>query len=241
MKYPDKNSYINIHTHRKPMVEDEWVVRNAHPDLTSSELSHLDYKVSLGILPEFIEDEKSAVEAVESLKPLVENPTTIAVGAIGIDRKIKTDIKLQRKIFRLQLELAEQIRKPLIIHSIQAYDDLIPMMKDSSLPWVFHQFRGDLKQAKDIIENNGWLSFGKCVAQPISPLHNVIRELPTERLLLETGNYNLINIHQAYHHMSLLVNLQVEDLQETIYKSFMQIFGSQLVQQMANEKDPVEE
>ena len=79
------------------------------------------------------------------LQEITVNPQVIAIGEAGLDKLINTDIKLQQKLFELQINLSEQLNKPLIIHAVRTSNELILLKKrfKPAMPWIIHGFRGN--------------------------------------------------------------------------------------------------
>lgn len=113
-----------------------------------------------------------------------------AIGEIGIDLYWdKTFRQQQEEVFIKQMEWAHELDIPIVIHSRNATDEIISVIKQNiqlAPRGIFHCFSGDLKQAKEIIGLGFYLGIGGVVTFKNSGLDKVIEELGTENIVLET-------------------------------------------------------
>jgi TatD DNase family protein len=137
---------------------------------------------------------------IDVLRNLAQQPGVVAIGEIGLDYfRHKVEPSAQRDIFRQQLRLAAELNLPVIIHNRQATVDMQTMLAewiaqlkeiDSPLlshPGVLHSFSDELVTANKMISMNFFLGIGGPVTfQNAHRLQEIVKELPLERLLLET-------------------------------------------------------
>ena len=90
------------------------------------------------------------------------DPSVIALGEAGLDKSIDAPLSLQTEVFTEQVKLSEAFRKPLVIHCVKAWDELLAVKKDLNpqMPWVIHGFRGNDILAEQLIRKGLYLSFG---------------------------------------------------------------------------------
>jgi TatD DNase family protein len=104
----------------------------------------------VGIDPEHIEDH----EGIQELKGFVEgNKNIIGIGEIGLDikaAKSEEHYEKEKELFEKQLEIAEELDVPIVIHSRGALDDVLEMLKDFKLRAMFHFFEGDENDVEKI-------------------------------------------------------------------------------------------
>ncbi len=115
---------------------------------------------SIGIHPWFTEDRD---KQLRFLSRYMSEKEIVAIGECGLDKTIDTAMDLQVSLFEAQLSLAEETGKPVIIHCVKAWDELIRMYKKrhDPTPWVIHGFRGKPELAQQLVHNGFYLSFGK--------------------------------------------------------------------------------
>ena len=130
-----QNKKYNIHTHKSQTGVFE--IFNQFPN------NFIDQNqfYSLGIHPWFIDNEK-LTEELEFIESKKEDFYFLAIGECGLDKLTSTNFDLQIKVFRQQIELAIHLKKPLIIHCVRAYQEVIAILKDYHLtiPIIFHGF-----------------------------------------------------------------------------------------------------
>lgn len=126
------------------------------------------------------------------LQKLSSDPLTVAVGECGLDyfRNFSPHAD-QERVFRLQLELAVEVRKPVFLHQRDAHDEFIAILRDY-LPrlsgGVAHCFTGDAAQARDYLDMGlyigvtGWI----CDERRGESLREAVGHIPLDRLVIET-------------------------------------------------------
>ena len=129
----------------------------------------------------------------ETLENLVKNnPKIVAVGEIGLDYYWNKDNKeTQREIFRKQLEIAERLNVPVIIHSRDSIGETYEILSEYKVRGVIHCFSGSLEMAKKFIDLGFLLGIGGVITFKNSKLYQVVEEIPLESIVLETEKCNL--------------------------------------------------
>lgn len=127
----------------------------------------------------------------EEFRRLAKNRKVVAYGEIGLDYHYNhSSPNEQRERFREQIQLARELRLPVIIHTREAQEDTIAILKEenaSEVGGVFHCFSGDAWLAKDALDLGFYLSFsGILTFQNATMLRDIARTVPLERLLIET-------------------------------------------------------
>jgi len=114
----------------------------------------------------------------------------VAVGEVGLDYHWEKNVakrNQQRVVFQEFIDLAREIKKPLVIHSWDAEWDCFDMVKDSGLPIVFHCFSGPTELAKEIIDSGFYISMSTHIV--FSKHHRKLAKIiPIGRLMLETDS-----------------------------------------------------
>jgi TatD DNase family protein len=140
---------------------------------------------TIGIHPGYTEDENRLSE----LKALAKKHPFKAIGEIGLDYfKMYTDKDTQKRVFIAQLEIASELNLPIIIHNRHAEDDMIAILKDfSKLKKVFHCFGSGIDFIEKIDSDSTFYSFtGNITYSKKGKTINSIRELPLEKIMIET-------------------------------------------------------
>ena len=127
---------------------------------------------------------------IEKIYNLMSNDKMVAIGEIGLDyfRNI-SDSNIQKKRLREQLKIALEIDKPVIIHNREADEDMISILTEfPEVSGVAHCFSSDLDMANQFLELGYYISFSGNLTFKNSHLPSVAKELPLDRLLVETDS-----------------------------------------------------
>ncbi len=221
MYYPHRGDYIDIHNHDSKPVRDVFIVDNlmAHEGRLPDTESGMNY--SLGIHPWFL-NEANHNTLMEFVRNNAHNDSISAIGEAGFDKLKGPSIDLQRQVFEQQAALSEKIEKPLVIHCVKAWDELISSHKriKPGMPWLVHGFRGKRELAMQLISRNIFISFWfDFVIRPEAT--ELIRSLPAERIFLETDGSGA-DIKEIYRKVADDLGMTVDLLKEKIYSNFVE-------------------
>ena len=210
--------FIDIHTHKKQLSENVFSVANKYPvslDFTSP--------FSIGIHPWFINKNKIEAELLILAKKL-QHKNCVALGECGLDKVIKTDFELQKTVFKKQIQLSEKYQKPLIIHCVKAYQDIVELKKElkPTQVWLVHGFNKNWQVAQSLLKNGILLSFGTAMINH-KKLQEVVAKVPLEKLFLETDDKDDA-IVEVYVKVAKLKGVPLEILQQKIQENFKQLF-----------------
>ena len=145
---------------------------------------------SVGLHPnEQVDEEPTADELIN----LAKDKKIIAIGETGLDYfRSSGDVEWQRERFRQHINAAKMAGKPLIIHSRQAKEDTIQILKEekaSDIGGVLHCFTEDMTMAKAAMDLNFYISFSGIVTfTNAKEIQQVAKEMPLERMLIETDS-----------------------------------------------------
>ena len=89
------------------------------------------------------------------------HPESIAIGEAGFDKLRGPSPELQRKVFEEQVAISEELKKPVVIHCVRAWDELLAVHKKlkPKMPWLIHGFRGNTELAAQLLSKGMYLSF----------------------------------------------------------------------------------
>ncbi|MFI3281517.1 MAG: TatD family hydrolase [Rikenellaceae bacterium] len=189
--------YINIHTHNRGENEISISSVGIHPLLAES-----------GI--------KLNRESITS--------DTQSIGEIGLDFSRPIDRQLQERLFCEQLHIAEELKLPVVLHSVRAVDRTLEILKQFKLQTaIFHGFIGSEQQASNAIRQGYYLSFGhRCFASPKSLI--ALRNSPLKSIFLETDEHN-ITIQEIYRLAAAERSESLEEIKKQIYINYKIIFN----------------
>lgn len=156
-----KDRLLDIHTHNQNT--GDTAVINLPMSVLENPASFspgADKMYSAGIFPLYEGDWE---KAWQNLKDLATHPQIKAIGECGLDKRSPIPLEKQKKYLEMQMELADSLQKPLIIHCVRCWNDLIEIHKRNSSVQrrIVHGFRGKPQLAAQLLENGLCLSFGR--------------------------------------------------------------------------------
>jgi TatD DNase family protein len=143
-----------------------------------------------GIHPQYAP--QATVDHLTALANVIQHPKCVAVGEIGLDYYWKPfDKDRQTRLFIEQMQIAAGARKPIVIHTRDAWDDTIKLLREhwapTSLPCIMHCFTGGVDEAKETVELGFYLSFAGVITYPkATAVREAAAIVPSDRLLVET-------------------------------------------------------
>jgi len=135
---------------------------------------------------------KALPEHYTQLAELLRHPKVVALGEIGLDYHYDFSPPLaQRAAFLAQMDVARAARRPIVIHTREAWDDTLTLLdshwRPTGLGGIMHCFSGGPAEAERCLDLGFHLSFGGIVTFPKAlDVHAAARLVPAERLLIET-------------------------------------------------------
>lgn len=135
---------------------------------------------------------KAEPATIDQLASLCGHPKVVAVGEMGLDYHYDNSPReIQRERFVEQMQLARQVRKPIVIHTRDAWEDTLELLevhwRPSGLSGIMHCFSGDLDQAKQALDLGFLISFGGILTfRRAEELRAVAAAVPADRMLVET-------------------------------------------------------
>jgi TatD DNase family protein len=215
-------NYINIHSHTYRDEPGTIQLLNVFPG-EQEKLRYPSY-FSVGLHPWFVREDAWNHEAdiVRSLSSL---PSVLAIGETGLDKAVDVPMPLQEAAFKEQLHIAETARKPVVIHCVRSYSEILAYRKksDQSVPWIFHWFNSNDQTARELIRKNCYLSFGHMLFQEQSKACQVFKNIPAEYIFLETDDAGY-SIQQVYQQAALIRNIPADELKSRILDNFAHCF-----------------
>lgn len=146
---------------------------------------HPGHRYSVGIHP--WHTDRLPARWCEELGVAVRQPGVAAIGETGLDKLQGADIDTQIKVLTKHVELSEELRLPLILHVVKAYNDIITLrgLVKPSQRWIVHGFRGKPELARQLLDHGFDLSLG----EHFNPATAAI--IPDSRLHFETDESTL--------------------------------------------------
>lgn len=215
--------FFNLHTHIFSNSKDILELVNQYPNEYNNEIQYY----STGIHPWYINESLVQKELLIIDKRL-KNANCLALGECGLDKRIATDFALQKTVFEAQIDLAQKHQKPIIVHCVAAYQELIEIKKKKKItvPMVIHGFSKNLQIANQLLSEGFYLSFGKYLLQN-PELEIVFCNIPSDRFFLETDTINE-PIQSVYEKAMQYKNCSPNDLYHIIAQNCKNVFNIEL-------------
>lgn len=212
-----QSPYINIHTHHYS--DNQIALLNIGKEMPLIKSAYL----SAGIHP--WEISVNSDKQLLHIKQMLKNQQLTAIGECGIDRSINTDIKTQRHWLIKQFELAKTFNKPLIIHCVRAYSDLLQIIKlYPEVVTIFHGYNANRTITKQLLKHNVMFSFGQSLISEHAKTLESFLYLPSDKIFLETDDNNF-TIKQVYSAAARVKEMSVSELRDQVYSNFTKIFS----------------
>ena len=122
-------------------------------------------------------------------KLIKDNNKIIGIGEIGLDYYwVKDNKEKQIELFEKQLKLAEKLNVPVVIHTRDATDDTLKILKKYKLKGIIHCFTGSIETAKEYIKLGFNIGIGGVITFKNTNLKDTIKEIPIDKITLETDS-----------------------------------------------------
>jgi TatD DNase family protein len=224
MNHPLDGDYIDIHTHDSAEVAGIYAIENIMAHELRSPANMPSRSCTFGIHPWHLSNE-TAGRLIVKVLDAAPSPNLIAIGEAGFDKLRGPDLEIQTKVFEEQVTIAEEIKKPVYIHCVRAWDELLPVHKRlrPKMPWLIHGFRGKLELALQLISKGMYLSFWfDFVIRPESS--ELLRSVPRERIFLETDGAD-VDIRTIYGKVAADLDIEVNELKAVIMGNYTKFFS----------------
>ena len=208
--------FLNLHTHSptlSPGAMEIESVRYGQPDAPTAA-----YR-SVGLHPWFLE--KNDLEAARQwLHEQAAHPDTLAIGEAGLDKATDTEWAVQLAAFQCCVEISEAARKPLVIHCVRAFGEILDLKKrwHPTQSWVFHGFDKNPKVTEMLLAAGCYVSFGAALFRPNSQAAQALQVTPAERFFLETDASDL-SIEAVYERAAALRGISLAALQAQVWEN----------------------
>lgn len=212
---------VNLHTHNFSDPENIQI-RNIFAQDFKQEVHEKPY--SVGIHPWHV-GQVDLEKSYRNIELAALNKHMLAVGECGLDRAVDIDFELQQTCFKEQIRLAELHRKPLIIHCVRAYSDIIQIKKHSrnSVAWILHGYLGNLQTTLNLVRHGFYFSLGENIVKN-TRYHDSLMAIPHDRIFLETDESS-IAIYTLYQIFSEAIQIDEAELSATVLRNFEAVFG----------------
>jgi len=210
--------FINIHTHTLRKSADVISIYNL-----KLEESIPDSTFSCGIHPWHI-NPLNYYSQVKQIEKIFSKENAIFIGECGLDKLKCSDFKLQQTVFQLQINLAIKHHKPMILHCVKAFDEILVMLKNKVSPdkIIFHGFHKSPEMAFDLTSKGYSISLGKSLFLQPDRMKTVFEKVNPNKIFFETDDSEY-TIEEVYQKASEISNKSLEYWKDQIFSNFQKI------------------
>ncbi|GGI22727.1 TatD family hydrolase [Pedobacter mendelii] len=207
--------YLDIHTHQSLQQKDVKSILSL--SLTDGNLYPLtcNRSISVGMHPWFAKLENLEVQ-LKHLECKAQQPNVKMIGECGLDKLRGESIAHQIIILENQIRLAEKLNKPIILHCVKSFSELLEVKKRLKVnaPMIIHGFNKHKSLGEQLIANGFYLSFGTSILKKDSGAEQLIQN--TNNFFLETDD-SKISIQEIYEAAASLKKCSIDELKARIF------------------------
>ena len=211
--------FYNLHTHRFTNNSEITELVNQYPWEFVADIP----QYSIGIHPWYIVENRLESD-LQFMEQKLQLPECWALGECGLDKRIDIPMTLQTEVFEKQIALAEKYQKPLVLHLVAAYQELIAIHKKRPIkvPVILHGFSKNAQTAKSLLDCGFYLSFGKYLLRN-PELAAVFQSVPNDRFFLETDTIEE-TLMEVYDKASVIKALSLTELKKQVASNWSKVF-----------------
>ncbi|MFW5757416.1 MAG: TatD family hydrolase [Bacteroidota bacterium] len=224
------HKYIDFHTHKYCQDNhDQLCIHNIFAHHISSfdkwELFENTF-FSVGLHPWHLGTNQENENYLDQILKVASFPKVLTIGECGIDKYIDMPVDKQRSVFLKQIKISEYVSKPVVVHCVKAFDEVLHLRKEinPSQPWIIHGFYSSVQMAEQLIEHGCLVSFGRQLLRKNTKSEVALQKLPLDSFLIETDDED-IRIDDMYKEVSNVKNIPLVDLQKGMKVNFIRLFG----------------
>jgi TatD DNase family protein len=229
--------FLNLHTHKFTNQDTVLELVNQYPQEFDATIPFY----SIGIHPWYIDEQRLEAD-LQMIESKLQEPNCLALGECGLDKRSDSyrneiPLELQQMVFERQLLLAQHYNKPVVIHCVAAFQEVIALKKRLKItaPMIIHGFSKNKQVAKELIDNGFYISFGKYLLRN-PELESVFVSIPNDRFFLETDIVEE-GIEEVYALAAQYKKWSMDELQQQIKSNFAAVFEVKNKEQRKKNKE----
>ena len=143
------------------------------------------------------------------------------IGEVGLDKVHKETFEKQIEVFEEMIRLSESYKKPMIIHCVRAYSEIIEIRKKTkaTMPWVIHGFNSSVETMRQLLRYDMYISLGEVLYRNENQAIKILKDIPLDRLFLET-DVSGRDIRDVYAKAAQLMGCDLDFLCKQIFKNY---------------------
>ncbi len=213
--------FLDLHTHKTKVMQGTFAIQS----LAISEAIFLAMPktkpISIGIHPWFSKADEFE-KNIKYLNVLARQNNVMCIGECGLDRLKGENISFQTQVFDAQVILAEELGKPVIVHCVKAFDEIIAVKKrlKPTAPLIIHGFNKNQQLGHQLMQQGFYLSFGSAVlSRPSVAAFISTLDAP---FFLETDD-DEVSIEKIYQKVAEIRKITVEELKDIIFANWKKV------------------
>lgn len=179
--------------------------------------------------------------ALQELRTLASKEKVVAIGEIGLDYYYDNSPReVQKDWFAKQIQLAEELKLPFIVHARDASEDTLKIIRENKINsrFVLHCYSQSIEMAKEYLKLGGYISFaGPVTYKKSTSLREVVKHIPRDRILIETDcpylspepfrgkRNNPIRVIEIARVLADILEIEVEELASITFENGKRFFG----------------
>ncbi|MBR4265381.1 MAG: TatD family hydrolase [Bacteroidales bacterium] len=213
--------FCDIHTHNLSN-ENRFVI-----DI--SENYHLADSVkyfTVGIHPKTVQTVEQLNDSFQNIFLLAQKTNCVAIGECGLDKFSSIPITLQEEIFRKQIAIAQQFNKPLVIHCVRLYSEIIRIIKDTKFcnEVILHGFNANAQTTNQLLKiSNICFSISELITNPQTKGYNSLELIPLQRIFTESDTRISTDFSKIISVISEKQHVDTKHVETIIEKNFERI------------------
>ncbi len=218
--------FIDIHTHPVRVEPETIIVQNIFPGDGFAAFSGRNF-YSVGLHPWYLKTPDENNEMLKKVEDTLEFDHVCFVGECGPDKNIAVDFGEQIRVFKAQIFIAEEFKRPLIIHCVKAYNEVFELHRKlhPEMPWIMHGYQGNVQTTQLLGKREIFFSFGKSLFDKNSKSIESLKCLPMEKIFFETDEFEG-SVEKIYERAAILKNVLPEILKIEVWNNFNRIESS---------------
>jgi len=220
--------FIDIHTHSEKHRREIVTVRNIFPGDGFAAFTGRNF-YSIGLHPWHIKSQDENNRLLQMVKEALEFDHVCFIGECGLDKVANSDFNEQKRVFMAQAFMAEEFKRPLIIHCVKAYGEILEFHKKlhPEMPWIMHGYNANVQISQQLAEKGVLFSFGENIFKTNSKSAESFKYLPLEKIFFETDEYDG-DIIDMYTKGAEIKNITIETLTKAVWNNFSRVENSLL-------------
>lgn len=218
--------FVDIHTHPDRIESETIIVQNIFPGDGFAAFSGRNF-YSVGLHPWHLKEPEENNEMLTLVEDALEFDHVCFVGECGLDKKTDIDFDEQLRVFKAHSFIAEEFKRPLIIHCVKAYNEVFELHRKlhPEMPWILHGYQGNIQLTKQLGEREILFSFGKSLFNEKSKSIESLKYLPMEKVFFETDEFDK-DVEKIYKRAAELKNVSLNILKNEVWNNFNRIESS---------------